>query len=96
MLADIIDGEGNARDGEHGGDNAVGGGGGSPWVGGGKVHRHLVDRDCANQAKINLHTREREQHETSDELCSMLEEKQSLKGESLQRQQPGSYRAMHQ
>lgn len=56
MLADIIDGEGNARDGEHGGDNAVGGGGGSPWVGGGKVHRHLVDRDCANQAKINLNT----------------------------------------
>lgn len=95
MLADIVDGEGNARDGEHGGDNTVGGGGGSPWVGGGKVHRHLVDCDCANQAKVDLYKRKNNMGcQMSYVQCS--KEKQSFKGESLQQQRPGSYRAMHQ
>lgn len=38
MLADRVDGEGDAGDGEHGGDEIVGSHGGSPGVGGGEVH----------------------------------------------------------
>lgn len=54
MLADGVDGEGDARNREHGGHDAVGRHGGSPGVSGRKVHGHLVDGNRANQAQVNL------------------------------------------
>lgn len=54
MLADRVDGEGDAGNGEHGSNDAVRSHGRSPGVGGRKVHGHLVDGNRANQAQVNL------------------------------------------
>lgn len=54
VLADRGDWEGDAGNGEHGGDDIVGCHSGSPGVGGGEVHRHLVDGNRADQTQINL------------------------------------------
>lgn len=54
MLADRVDGESDAGNREHGGNDAVGRHGRSPGVGGRKVHGHLVDGNRADQAQVNL------------------------------------------
>lgn len=54
MLGDLVDGEGNAGDGEHGGNNVVGRGGRSPWVRGGEVEGHLVDGNALDQTDVDL------------------------------------------
>ncbi len=59
MLANRVDGEVDAGDGEHRGDNAVGRGGRLPWVGRREVHCHLVDRDASDQAEVDLFITER-------------------------------------
>lgn len=62
VLLNRIDGQSDTGDGNHGGDNVVGGGGGCPWVGRGKVHRHLVDGNGLDQAEVNLKV---QSHESS-------------------------------
>jgi hypothetical protein len=54
VLLNRVDRQSDARDGDHGSDNVVGGGGGSPRVSRSKIHGHLVDGNGLDQAEVNL------------------------------------------
>lgn len=54
VLLNRVDRQSDAGDGDHGSDNIVGGGSGSPRVGRSEVHGHLIDGDGLDQAEVNL------------------------------------------
>lgn len=85
MLADRVDWEGDARDGKHGGDDIAGCHGGSPGVGGGEVHRHLVDGNRADQTQINLMIRVRVPSLTNEKTAVSLKHAFSVKHSGTQR-----------